>query len=50
MVIRTQKLSLNVPYELYRKIKKKADICSEKEEKFIAMNTIILDLLIKEFN
>lgn len=42
---KSQKMSIIVPFALYRKIKKTSDAKSEKEEEFVSMNTVILEIL-----
>ncbi len=42
-------MSLIIPFDLYRKIKKRADKRTDKEEEFVSQNTVVVEVLEKEF-
>ena len=49
MAKKTHKMSLIIPFDLYRKIKKESDKRTENEEKFVSQNTIVVEVLESAF-
>ena len=42
-------MSLIIPFDLYRKIKKRADKRTDMDEKFVSQNTIVVEELEEAF-
>lgn len=46
---KTHKMSFIIPFDLYRKIKKRADKRTDKDEKFVSQNTVVVEELEEAF-